>query len=40
MLAKAGFHNIQTSIVHKEPEPPNFQTLLAVADKEVADIRR
>jgi len=40
MLQKAGFHNIQTSIVHKEPEAPNFQTLLAVADKEVADIRR
>jgi ubiquinone/menaquinone biosynthesis C-methylase UbiE/DNA-binding transcriptional ArsR family regulator len=39
MLAKAGFHNIQTSIVHKEPEAPNFQTLLAVADKTVADKR-
>jgi ArsR family transcriptional regulator len=33
MLEKAGFHNIQTSIVHKEPETPQFQTLLAVADK-------
>jgi ArsR family transcriptional regulator len=33
MLQKAGFQNIQTSIVHKEPEVPNFQTLLAVADK-------
>jgi len=35
----AGFRNIQTSIVHKEPEAPNFQTLLAVADKPVADKR-
>jgi ArsR family transcriptional regulator len=36
MLAKAGFHNIQTSIVHKEPDPPHFQALLAVADKSIA----
>jgi len=34
MLEKAGFRNLQTSIVHKEPEPPHFQTLLAVADKQ------
>jgi ArsR family transcriptional regulator len=33
MLEKAGFRNVQTSIVHKEPETPQFQTLLAVADK-------
>ena len=33
MLEKAGFRNIQTSVVHKEPESPQFQTLLAVADK-------
>ncbi len=33
MLEKAGFTHIQTSIVHKEPDPPQFQTLLAVADK-------
>jgi len=33
MLVKAGFRGIQTSVVHKEPEPPYFQTLLAVADK-------
>jgi ArsR family transcriptional regulator len=33
MLQQAGFTNIQTSIVHKEPETPQFQTLLAVADK-------
>lgn len=32
-LTKSGFHNVQTSIVHKEPEAPHFQTLLAVADK-------
>jgi ArsR family transcriptional regulator len=35
MLQKAGFVNIQTSIVHKEPETPQFQTLLAVANKPV-----
>jgi ArsR family transcriptional regulator len=33
MLEKAGFVNAQTSVVHKEPETPQFQTLLAVADK-------
>jgi ArsR family transcriptional regulator len=33
MLEKAGFANLQTSVVHKEPETPQFQTLLAVADK-------
>ena len=34
MLEKAGFRNLQTSVVHKETESPQFQTLLAVADKE------
>ena len=33
MLQHSGFQNIQTSIVHKEPDPPHFQTLLAVANK-------
>jgi ArsR family transcriptional regulator len=33
MLEKAGFANLQTSVVHKEPETPQFQTLLAVAEK-------
>ena len=33
MLEKAAFTQIQTSIVHKDPEPPHFQTLLAVASK-------
>jgi ubiquinone/menaquinone biosynthesis C-methylase UbiE/DNA-binding transcriptional ArsR family regulator len=33
MLEKAAFKEIQTSIVHKDPEPPQFQTLLAVANK-------
>jgi ArsR family transcriptional regulator len=33
MLASAGFTQVQTSIVHKEPETPQFQTLLAVASK-------
>ena len=34
MLEKAGFRNVQSSVVHKEQETPQFQTLLAVADKE------
>jgi ubiquinone/menaquinone biosynthesis C-methylase UbiE len=36
MLEKAGFTAIQTSLVHKEPDPPHFQTLLAIAGKSVA----
>jgi ArsR family transcriptional regulator len=35
MLEKAGFVNLQTSVVHKEPETPQFQTLLVVANKSV-----
>src|SRR5580700_1467279 len=33
MLEKAGFTGVQTSVVDKEPETPQFQTLLAVANK-------
>ncbi len=33
MLEKAGFVNIETAVVDREPEPPHFQTLLAVAKK-------
>jgi ArsR family transcriptional regulator len=33
MLQKAGFTSIETSIVDKEQDPPQFQTLLAVAHK-------
>jgi hypothetical protein len=33
MLEKAGFISVSTSIVDKEPEAPQFQTLLAVAHK-------
>ncbi len=33
LLQKAGFANVQTDLVHKETEPPYFQTLLAVGDK-------
>ena len=33
MLEKSGFCNVQASVVHKEPETPQFQTLLAVGDK-------
>ena len=30
---KPASHSVQTSVVHKEPETPQFQTLLAVAHK-------
>ncbi|MCW1922587.1 metalloregulator ArsR/SmtB family transcription factor [Luteolibacter arcticus] len=33
MLEKAGFADIETAVVDREPEPPHFQTLLAVAKK-------
>jgi ubiquinone/menaquinone biosynthesis C-methylase UbiE/biotin operon repressor len=33
MLEKAGFQNVQTSVVHKETDTPQFQTLLVVGDK-------
>jgi ubiquinone/menaquinone biosynthesis C-methylase UbiE/biotin operon repressor len=33
LLEKSAFTQIQTSIVHKDPDPPHFQTLLAVANK-------
>ena len=33
MLEKAGFEDVQTSVVHKEAETPQFQTLLAVGNK-------
>ena len=33
MLASAGFIAIQTSVVDKDPDAPQFQTLLAVAEK-------
>ncbi len=35
MLAKAGFSSVSTSVVDKEPEAPQFQTLLAVAHKPI-----
>lgn len=33
MLEKAGFTEVETAVVDREPEPPHFQTLLAVAKK-------
>ncbi|MGB2402647.1 MAG: ArsR/SmtB family transcription factor [Akkermansiaceae bacterium] len=33
MMSKAGFNNVETTIVDKETEAPYFQTLLAVASK-------
>jgi ubiquinone/menaquinone biosynthesis C-methylase UbiE len=35
LLEKAGFCSIQTSVVFKEPETPQFQTLLAIACKPI-----
>jgi ubiquinone/menaquinone biosynthesis C-methylase UbiE/DNA-binding MarR family transcriptional regulator len=32
-LKKAGFHNVETAIVHRESEPPHFETVSALADK-------
>ena len=32
-LEKAGFRNVTTSIVDREMEPPQFQTLLAIGEK-------
>ena len=33
-MEKAGFRNVEISVVHKEAEAPHFQTLLAVGDKQ------
>jgi ubiquinone/menaquinone biosynthesis C-methylase UbiE/DNA-binding transcriptional ArsR family regulator len=33
MLDAAKFRNVQVSVVHKEPETPQFQTLLAIGEK-------
>lgn len=33
MLTAAGFHHIETSIVHRETRSPHFQTVLAIAAK-------
>jgi ArsR family transcriptional regulator len=33
MLEDSGFTQVQTSVVHKEPETPQFQTLLALGTK-------
>jgi SAM-dependent methyltransferase/biotin operon repressor len=32
-MEKAGFRDVQTSVVHREVEAPHFQTLLAVGDR-------
>jgi ArsR family transcriptional regulator len=33
MLENAGFANVETSVVDKDADAPQFQTLLAIADK-------
>ncbi len=33
MLENAGFANVETAVVDKDAEAPQFQTLLAIADK-------
>ncbi len=35
MLEKAGFSEVQTSVVNKEAETPQFQTLLALGNKSI-----
>ena len=32
-LAKAGFEDIQTAVVHRESEPPHFETICAIGQK-------
>ncbi|MDQ2776388.1 MAG: class I SAM-dependent methyltransferase, partial [Acidobacteriota bacterium] len=32
-LQERGFRQIYSSVVHREPEPPHFETILAVAEK-------
>ncbi len=32
-LENRGFEHVYSSVVHREPEAPHFETLLAVADK-------
>jgi hypothetical protein len=33
MLEKSGFTTVQTSVVYKDPDAPQFQTLLGIASK-------
>lgn len=33
MLGRAGFHAVETSVVHRESDSPHFQTILALAEK-------
>jgi ubiquinone/menaquinone biosynthesis C-methylase UbiE/DNA-binding transcriptional ArsR family regulator len=35
-LRAAGFQNLETAIVHRESEPPHFETMLAVGEKPTA----
>jgi ubiquinone/menaquinone biosynthesis C-methylase UbiE/biotin operon repressor len=32
-LRAAGFHHLETAVVHREPDPPHFETLLATGEK-------
>ena len=32
-LTDTGFEEVQSALVHRETEPPHFQTILAVAEK-------
>jgi ArsR family transcriptional regulator len=34
-LKKAGFRNVHTALVHREAEPPHFETVSALADKPI-----
>jgi len=35
-LRSAGFQKLETAIVHREPEPPHFETMLALGEKPAA----
>ena len=35
-LGSAGFEKLETAIVHREPDPPHFETMLAVGEKPAA----
>ena len=35
MLSSAGFKHVETSVVHRESQSPHFQTILALAEKDI-----
>ena len=39
LLRQSGFENIDVSIVDRAAEPPHFETLMAIAEKSLPDVR-